>query len=82
MNKHIELVEKWLADPLSVSQAELKANYNAAALAYTYDANAATIATENASYYASLATANCTHATAAAKWVAEYHSLIKEQDNE
>ena len=26
MNKHIELVKKFLADPLSVSQEELKAN--------------------------------------------------------
>ena len=60
MNKHIELLEKWLADPLSVSQAELKANHYAAALAATNAANdtyaaanfTATTAAENAAYYA------------------------------
>ena len=31
MNKHIELVKKFLADPLSVSQEELKANAKDAA---------------------------------------------------
>ena len=30
MNKHIELVKKWLDDPSSVSQEELKANSDAA----------------------------------------------------
>ena len=40
MNKHVELVKKWLADKDSVSKEELKAN--------AYDANAAA----NASYYA------------------------------
>ena len=28
MNKHIELVKKWLANPESVSQEDLEANYN------------------------------------------------------
>tara|TARA_R110002153_G_scaffold96181_1_gene230396 strand:- start:78 stop:329 length:252 start_codon:yes stop_codon:yes gene_type:complete len=30
MNKHIELVKKWLANPESVSQKELQDNYNSA----------------------------------------------------
>ena len=30
MNKHIELVKKWLANPESVSQEELQDNYNSA----------------------------------------------------
>tara|TARA_R100001377_G_scaffold50435_1_gene29351 strand:- start:239 stop:493 length:255 start_codon:yes stop_codon:yes gene_type:complete len=81
VNKQIELVERWFADPSSVSQLELETSALAAAIADTYadnDTYAATYAAENASYYASLATANCTHATAAAEWVAKYHELIKE----
>ena len=42
MNKHIALVKRWLADPASVSQAELEANKAAAATAfaaYTYAAD-------------------------------------------
>ena len=31
MNKHVELVKKWLDDPGSVSKEELKANADAAA---------------------------------------------------
>ena len=34
MNKHIELVKKWLDDPTSVSQDELEANSVAAHAAY------------------------------------------------
>jgi len=30
MNKHIEIVKKWLANPESVSQEELQDNYNSA----------------------------------------------------
>ena len=47
MNKHIELVKKWINDPDSVSQEELVANRKAAYAAYvaanetTYDSNAA-----------------------------------------
>ena len=44
MNKHIELVKKWLADPESVSQQELKDNAisaNVAAAAYADPADAA-----------------------------------------
>jgi hypothetical protein len=43
MNKHIELVMKWLADPASVSQEELEENANdaAASRAAAYRASAA-----------------------------------------
>jgi hypothetical protein len=34
MNKHIELVKKWLDDPTSVTQQELEDNRNAAAAFY------------------------------------------------
>ena len=48
MNKHIELVEKWLADNDSVSKEELIANRNAADAA----ANAAKAASNiNAAYW-------------------------------
>lgn len=35
MNQHIEIVKKWLANPESVSQKELEANYNSAQEALT-----------------------------------------------
>ena len=34
MNPHVEFVRKWLADPESVSQEDLEANADAAAVAY------------------------------------------------
>ena len=37
MNKHIELVKKWLADPDSVSQQELEDNAKAAEAVYEID---------------------------------------------
>jgi len=46
MNKHIELVKKWLADPDSVTQQELDSN-NDAAMTAAY-ATAATAETEAA----------------------------------
>ena len=64
MNEHIELVEKWLADPLSVSQAELKANDHAA--------NAAANAANNAA-------SSAAHSSLATKWVSEYHKSVKEK---
>ena len=56
MNKHIELVKKWLADPESVSQQELKDNV---ADACTYAANypsAVTYAALGAAAYVAAAT--------------------------
>ncbi len=58
MNKHIELVEKWLEDNNSVSLEELRANTDAAdaayeaayAAAYTSAADAAAYATEYVDY--------------------------------
>ena len=68
MNKHIELVEKWLKDKNSVSLEELKANKDAAyAASYAADAYAAS----NAAYAAS-------NAAYAAHYVELYKELTKE----
>ena len=66
MNKHIELVKKWLANPESVSQEELEANVNAAEAAYV---------TADAAAYA--AAYDDTHAANARYWVEEYEELTK-----
>jgi len=87
MNKHIELVEKWLADPSSVSHFELVANRNAAFLSAAYAIDVAafigdsTVAFLSAAYAAADAACTGTAATAA-YWVAEYFKSVKEQDNE
>ena len=77
MNKHIELVEKWLADPSSVSKEELDDNYSAANAAYDADRSA------NAVLYnadiASFAAAYGVNADSAEEWVANYHKSVKEQ---
>ena len=62
MNIHIELVKKWLADPESVSQEELKANADNTAAAYAAAAYAADAA-EAADAYA------------ATYWVKRYEKL-------
>ena len=67
MNKHIELVEKWLADPLSVSRKELNANNNAA--------RAVAKATENAAD----AAASASNAT---EWVSEYYKAERRNNHE
>lgn len=74
MNKHIELVEKWLADPLLVSRLELEASAGAA--------NAAATAANNALHAACDTNAsNARYAAyAASEWVAKYRELIKEQE--
>lgn len=69
MNKHIELVKKWLADPDSVTQKELKQNRADAAAAY-WAADAA---------YAAADAADAA-AAAAAYWVEQYEAL--ENDDE
>ena len=77
MNIHIELVKKWLADPESVSQKELRVNrisafsISAFAAADAAAANAADAAAANAAAYSS--------ADDAAYWVERYEAL-KEQD--
>ncbi len=60
MNKHIELVKKWLDNPDSVTQEELKANVDAANAAYDDVANAAANAA-----YAAYAAADVASAAAA-----------------
>jgi hypothetical protein len=70
MNKHVELVKKWLADPSSVTLEELKANAEAAAAAY--DA-------EDAAFYAA-ADAAAADAAAAADWVKRYEDLEQEDE--
>jgi len=54
MNKHIELVEKWLADPDSVTQEKLEANAEKAAWAAKAAEGAAkgvVLATAGAAYW-------------------------------
>jgi hypothetical protein len=81
MNKHIELVKKWLADKDSVSQEELEVNVDAACDAYTddaYDAESAYYAAY-ADYYSYYA-ANAAYAgddSSAAYWVKRYEELSK-----
>jgi hypothetical protein len=68
MNKHIELVKKWLVDPDSVSQEELKVNAADACDAYhAYRAGAC--------YAANAAYANT--AADAAYWVKRYEEFTK-----
>ncbi len=69
MNRHIELVEKWLADKESVSLEELRANRDAADAA-----DAAAYAAYDAAYadaYAADATANAEYC------VKKYKELIE-----
>ena len=79
MNKHIELVKKWLVDPTSVTQQELDDNRDAAdaanaAYAADYAANAAYYAADAAADAAAYAAAYA----AAKYWVNRYEEL-KEQ---
>jgi hypothetical protein len=72
MNKHVELVKKWISDPESVTQEELEA-CAAYAAAVAYDvAAAATAAAADA--YATAAAAYA-DADAAAYWVKRYEYL-------
>jgi hypothetical protein len=72
MNKHIELVKKWLADPSSVTQEELKANADAAAAAYDAAAFYAAAAAD-AAYYSAVG-------DTAAYWVKKYKDLEQQDD--
>jgi len=76
MNKHIELVKKWLADPDSVTQEELDYNRDAAAYAadYVYHADFY----EAAAYAAAAAAAYAAYATYAAYWVKRYEELTEQ----
>jgi hypothetical protein len=68
MNIHIKLVKKWLADPASVSQEELKDNRTAANAA----ANAAAYAADADAYAAA---ADAPYINDAAYWVKRYEKL-------
>ena len=87
MNKHIELVEKWLVDNDLVSKEDLEANRNAAFLSAAYAVDVAafigesTVAFLSSAYAAADAAFTGTAATAA-YWVAKYYKSVKEQDNE
>ena len=87
MNKHIELVKRWLADPKSVTVEELKANAADAKSAWAaseaaYAAYAAAYAayaayTAYAAYAAAKSAADAPYA-AALYWVREYERLTDE----
>ena len=80
MNKHIELVKKWLDDPDSVTKEELKDNAYAAYAAYYAYAAAADAA--DAAAYADAADAADAYAEYAAECVKKYEELIEEKGNE
>jgi hypothetical protein len=68
MNKHIELVKRWLDDPDSVTQEELDLNADAADAAF-WAADAADAAAYAAAYG---------DAELAADWVKKYEEMINE----
>ena len=82
MNKHIELVKRWLNNPESVSREELRANYMEAA-----DTDTVSGAEACAAYSAAHAAAEATCAFSnvganpaidlAAFWVGKYEELTK-----
>ena len=76
MNKHIELVKKWLADKDSVSQEELKVNVDAA------DADADAASSAGGAYaayaaYRAASSASAGYAGYAGHWVKRYEELSK-----
>jgi hypothetical protein len=77
MNKHIELVKKWLADNDSVTQQELENNRDEAWSRVVTKAFADGAIVYNATAYAAAA-ANGAYNTNAAYWVKRYEEL-KEQ---
>jgi hypothetical protein len=93
MNKHIELVKKWLANPKSVRPKKLKDNYNTAHKQYyaaddafnnaanTTDANTAYYFPYHLAYYVNNAAyyAYADNAVIAKHWVEQYEES-KEQD--
>jgi hypothetical protein len=86
MNKHIELVKKWLADPASVTLQELRDNRDAA---YAGTPDAATIAAAYASsaasdaakatayYYATAFSVVAAYTDNARRWIKRYEELSK-----
>ena len=82
MNKHIELVKKWLDDPDSVTREELRENSDSAYAAYAAadDAYAAYAAAALAADYAADAAdaLAADYAADAAKYVKQYEELTGE----
>jgi hypothetical protein len=79
MNKHIELVKKWLADPESVSLEELADNKTAAWAAWDvgYDWDAAVEAAEANIYWEAKAVEAVVYwAAKAAYWAAEVATAV------
>lgn len=83
MNKHIELVKKWLADNDSVTQQELDDNRTTADAAFCAAADAAFCAADAADYAANAAkaakAADADNADNAEYWIKRYEEL-KEQE--
>ena len=82
MNKHIELVKKWLANPKSVTKEELEANADAAAYATDADHADAVYVAAYAAYscaYSCAAAAAAVDAAHAAAWVKRYEGLTNER---
>jgi len=76
MNKHIELVKKWLADPDSVTQEELDDNRDAANSAYAATVYSATVYSAYAAYAANAA-ADARSADAE-YWIERYEELTEQ----
>ena len=87
MNKHIELVKKWLANPESVTQQELEDNlddaiatYQAATSNPAIAANTAVKAAHAAYYGGVYYVKNASYTDAAKYWVNRYEELNKGQE--
>ena len=76
MNKHIELVKKWLKDKSSVTAEELKANADAAYAAYAA-ADAAAALAARAAYYAARAASDAAESADYAEFYIESYEEIK-----
>jgi hypothetical protein len=81
MNKHIELVKKWLADPKSVTQQELDDNHTATKVAYCAADYAAAYAADAAYAAAYAIDAAAADSDNAKHWFKRYEEL-KEQEDE
>lgn len=74
-NTYVELVEKWLKDKNSVTQEELIANREAAAVASAASTAYVVYVVYTAAYAAAAASADAAYASAAAYWVKQYHDM-------
>jgi hypothetical protein len=79
MNKHIELIKKWLADPDSVTQQELDDNYTATKAAYyAVDFAVAYAAYATAYTYSAANSAAASDVDNAKHWVKRYEELTEQ----